>query len=96
MIELVTDNDVLVLFGQITIMAALALIIVEIINFLPDLMLSVLNRMRNKSMSELPDTLNDVQMKDSLDQKNMDTKMDKIKTLSESDLFKRFGRKKDK
>lgn len=89
--EMLVDNDMVMLVGMITATAALALIICELVNFIPDLMLNVLNRMRNKTLSHEADSLADsLEYKNSLDPLNMDSKLDLGKALTENDLFKRF------
>lgn len=90
MLEFITDNDILLLFAMMTAVTALAVIIVELINFIPDLMLSVLNRMRNKTLAHEADSLTAMDYRTSLDP-GLETELDKKKTLSESDLFKRFN-----
>jgi hypothetical protein len=88
---MLVDNDVVTLFAMITAVSALALIIVELVNFIPDLMLNVLNRMRNKTLAHEQETLlSSLEYKNSLDPVNMESSLDKAKSLTESDLFKRF------
>lgn len=89
--EMLVANDFLMLIGMVTGVAALAVIIVELINFIPSLMVSVLDRMRNKTLAHEADLLtSSLDYRNTLNSADMDTSLDKTKSLTESDLFKRF------
>lgn len=88
--EFIAQNDLLILFGLITGMGALAVIIIELINFLPSLMVSVLNRMRNKTLANESDSLTLNSSFDNLLDPKLETTLGTTKTLNENDLYKRF------
>lgn len=88
--EFIADNDLLILFGLITGMGALAVIIIELINFLPSLMVSILNRMRNKTLANESDSLTLNSSFDNVLDPKLETTLGTTKTLNENDLYKRF------
>lgn len=88
--EFIAENDLLILFGLITGMGALAVIIIELINFLPSLMVSILNRMRNKTLANEPDSLTLNSSFDNVLEPKLESTLGTTKTLNENDLYKRF------
>lgn len=90
MTDFIVDNDLLLIFGMITTMAALAVITIELINFLPRFMLSVVNRMKNKTLADDPDTLILSNSFDNVLDTKLESNLDVKKSLNENDLFKRF------
>ncbi|MEK5149199.1 hypothetical protein MKX53_19630 [Psychrobacillus sp. FSL K6-4615] len=88
-LDFIVDNDLLMIFGSITLMGAIAVIIIELINFIPDFMASILNRMRNKTLSDEADSLSVTEWNNGLEP-NLETSLDTKKGLNENDFFKRF------
>lgn len=89
-VEFIVDNDLLIIFGLITAMGALAVIIIELINFLPSLMVSILNRMRNKTLANDSDSLTLNSSFDNVLDTNLESTLGTRKPLNENDLYKRF------
>lgn len=94
--EFVQDNDLLMLFGAITLMAALSVIIYELINFIPSFMLSVVNKMKNKTLSDEGDSLEQNYFDTSLEQDNgkLNSLIDNVSSLNKSDWFTRRKNRK--
>lgn len=80
------------LFGYMTAVIVVAVLIYEILNFIPDLLLSTLNRMRNKSLSNDIEVMELKSFEPSLTTPNLETTLDQG-NMEKNYLHDKFGRK---